>query len=81
MTIATSSKSTYKAMKKIGIIQSNYIPWLGYFDIINSVDTFILFDDVQYTRRDYEIEIKSRHQMVLHGFRYQSPLKEIIIVL
>ncbi len=39
--------------KKVAIIQSNYIPWKGYFDIINSVDEFILFDDVQYTRRDW----------------------------
>ncbi|NER93862.1 MAG: WbqC family protein [Symploca sp. SIO1B1] len=40
-------------MKKIAIVQSNYIPWKGYFDLINSVDEFILFDDVQYTRRDW----------------------------
>ena len=25
-------------MKKIAIIQSNYIPWKGYFDLINSAD-------------------------------------------
>ena len=40
-------------MKKISISQSNYIPWLGYFDLINRVDEFILYDDVQYTRRDW----------------------------
>lgn len=40
-------------MKKIAILQSNYIPWKGYFDIINSVDEFILYDDMQYTRRDW----------------------------
>lgn len=39
--------------KTVAIIQSNYIPWKGYFDIINSVDEFVLFDDVQYTRRDW----------------------------
>jgi len=39
--------------KKIAIIQSNYIPWKGYFDIINTVDEFILYDDVQYTRQDW----------------------------
>jgi hypothetical protein len=39
--------------KKVAIIQSNYIPWKGYFDIINQVDEFILLDDVQYTRRDW----------------------------
>ncbi len=40
-------------MKKVAILQSNYIPWKGYFDIINMVDEFILYDDVQYTRRDW----------------------------
>jgi hypothetical protein len=40
-------------MKKIAIVQSNYIPWKGYFDMIASVDEFILFDDAQYTRRDW----------------------------
>lgn len=40
-------------MKKIAILQSNYIPWKGYFDIINMVDEFIIYDDMQYTRRDW----------------------------
>jgi len=39
--------------KKIAIIQSNYIPWKGYFDIINSVDEFVIYDDVQYTKNDW----------------------------
>jgi len=38
---------------KIIITQSNYIPWKGYFDSIALVDTFILYDDMQYTRRDW----------------------------
>lgn len=40
-------------MKKVAILQSNYIPWKGYFDIINMVDEFILYDDMQYTKRDW----------------------------
>lgn len=40
-------------MKRVAILQSNYIPWKGYFDLINMVDEFILYDDVQYTRRDW----------------------------
>jgi hypothetical protein len=40
-------------MKKIAIVQSNYIPWKGYFDMIASVDEFILYDDMQFTRRDW----------------------------
>jgi hypothetical protein len=39
--------------KKVAILQSNYIPWKGYFDLIASVDEFIIYDDMQYTRRDW----------------------------
>jgi hypothetical protein len=40
-------------MKKVAILQSNYIPWKGYFDLIAAVDEFIVYDDMQYTRRDW----------------------------
>lgn len=40
-------------MKRTAILQSNYIPWKGYFDIINMVDEFIIFDEVQYTKNDW----------------------------
>ncbi|MEM9022739.1 MAG: WbqC family protein [Bacteroidota bacterium] len=39
--------------KRIAIVQSNYIPWKGYFDMINAVDEFVLYDDAQYTKRDW----------------------------
>ena len=39
--------------KKVAILQSNYIPWKGYFDMIAAVDEFIIYDDMQYTRRDW----------------------------
>jgi hypothetical protein len=39
--------------RRVAISQSNYIPWKGYFDFINSVDEFIILDDVQFTKRDW----------------------------
>ena len=39
--------------KKVAILQSSYIPWKGYFDLVNSADEFILFDDAQYTKNDW----------------------------
>mgnify|MGYP000539341168 CR=1 FL=1 len=39
--------------KRVAILQSNYIPWKGYFDLIAAVDEFILYDDMQFTRRDW----------------------------
>jgi hypothetical protein len=38
---------------KVGIIQSNFLPWRGYFDFIREVDLFILHDDLQYTKGDW----------------------------
>lgn len=40
-------------MKSVAVIQSNYIPWKGYFDIIRDVDLFIFYDNVQYTKNDW----------------------------
>jgi hypothetical protein len=38
---------------KIIITQSNYIPWKGYFDAIAACDYFVIYDDMQYTKRDW----------------------------
>lgn len=38
---------------KLAVLQSNYIPWKGYFDIIHDVDLFLFYDEVQYTKNDW----------------------------
>lgn len=38
---------------RVAVLQSNYIPWKGYFDIIHKVDTFVFYDDVQFTKNDW----------------------------
>ncbi len=51
-------------MKKIAILQPNYIPWKGVFDLIDRVDIFIFYDDVQYTVKDW----RSRNRIrTTHG--------------
>lgn len=40
-------------MAKVAVLQSNYLPWKGYFDIIAAVDTFVVYDVVQYTKNDW----------------------------
>lgn len=49
--------------RTVAILQSNYIPWKGYFDIIRQCDEFVIFDEVQYTRRDWRNRnrIKTAH--------------------
>jgi hypothetical protein len=68
-------------MKKIAILQSNYIPWKGYFDIINMVDEFILYDDVQYTKNDWrnrnKIKTKQGIQWITIPVR-QKKLSQLI---
>jgi hypothetical protein len=44
----------------VAICQSNYIPWKGYFDLIRSVDEFILYDDAQFTKNDWRNRNKIR---------------------
>lgn len=41
------------SMRKVAVLQSNYLPWKGYFDIIHDVDSFIFYDEVQYTKNDW----------------------------
>jgi hypothetical protein len=54
-------------MKRVGIIQSNYIPWKGYFDIIHDVDLFVFHDDLQYTKGDW----RNRNRIkTAHGERW-----------
>src|SRR5262245_24354851 len=71
--------------KAIAILQSNYIPWKGYFDIIAGVDEFVIFDEVQFTRRDW----RNRNKVVVDGEvrwltipvkskgRFEAPIDEI----
>ncbi|MCA1568902.1 MAG: WbqC family protein [Chloroflexi bacterium] len=51
--MSSPSSSRSEPGKTVAIIQSNYIPWKGYFDVIAAVDEFFLYDTVQYTRRDW----------------------------
>jgi len=48
--------------KKVAILQSNYIPWKGYFDLINMADEFIFYDEVQFTKNDW----RNRNKIKTH---------------
>ncbi len=38
---------------RLAVLQSNYIPWKGYFDLMAMSDMFIVYDSVQYTKNDW----------------------------
>lgn len=40
-------------MSKVIITQSNYIPWKGYFSAMREATHLVLYDDMQYTKRDW----------------------------
>lgn len=42
-----------KQVKRLAILQSNYLPWKGYFRIIRESDLFIFYDDVKFTKNDW----------------------------
>ena len=53
-------------MKSVLITQSNYIPWKAYFDGINIVDIFVVYDDMQYTKRDWRNRNQIKTPQGLH---------------
>lgn len=54
------------AGRKVAILQSNYIPWKGYFDLINLADEFILLDEAQYSKGDWRNrnKVKTAHGLL-----------------
>ena len=73
--------------KRIAVVQSSYIPWKSYFDVIRAVDEFILLDDVQFTRRDWRscnrIKTKDGPQWlsipVQPKGRYRQRIEDIVV--
>lgn len=71
-------------MKKVAVVQSNYIPWKGYFDMLAAADEFVLYDDMQYTRRDWRNrnQIKTPHGLhwltvpVIVKGRYRQKIRD-----
>lgn len=49
----TFDKNIVFQLKTVVILQSNYIPWKGYFDLIHDADEFIFYDEVKYTKNDW----------------------------
>lgn len=38
---------------RVAVLQSNYLPWRGYFDIIQQSELFVFYDDVKFTKNDW----------------------------
>lgn len=74
-------------MKRIAILQSNYLPWKGYFDLMAYVDEFVFYDEVQYTKSDWRNRnrIKTPQGLqwltvpVRFDFRHRTPVCDVEI--
>jgi len=42
-------------MKTAAIMQPTYIPWMGYFDLIDQCDIFVFLDNVQLVKRSWQV--------------------------
>lgn len=59
---------------KIGIMQPYFMPYIGYWQLINAVDKFVLLDDVNYIMRGYI----NRNHILLNGrlYRFTIPIEK-----
>ena len=59
------------------ILQPHYLPWVGYFSMIKSVDMFIFFDDVQFIKREWKNRNKIRKTNESSDYTWLSvPIKK-----
>lgn len=68
-------------LNKVAILQSNYIPWKGYFDVIAKSDIFVIYDEVQYTKNDWRnrnlIKTKNGLQWITIAVKQESSSQKI----
>ena len=59
---------------KLAIMQPYFFPYLGYFSLIDSVDTFVVYDDVNFIRRGW---VNRNNFLGKQGvYRYTLPVKK-----
>lgn len=58
---------------KIGIMQPYFFPYIGYFQLIQSVDLFVVYDNIKYTKKGWI----NRNRMLQNGkdVMFSLPLK------
>lgn len=72
---------------RICIIQSCYIPWKGFFDLIGRCDEYVIFDSAQFVKRHWHNRnrIKTANGVewltipVVTKGRFDQPIEEVLI--
>lgn len=59
---------------KVAIMQPYFLPYIGYFQLINAVDAFVVYDNIQYTKKGWI----NRNRMLSNGKdeMFSIPLKK-----
>jgi len=57
----------------VGVMQSYFFPYIGYFQLIKSVDVFVIYDNIKYTKKGWI----NRNRMLQNGkdVMFSLPLK------
>lgn len=84
--IATASGSA-PSTKRVAVIQSAYIPWKGFFDLVARCDEYVIFDGVQFAKRHWHNRnrIKTSQGLrwltipVLTKARFEQPIEEVMV--
>ena len=50
-------------MVKVGIMQPYFMPYIGYWQLINAVDIFVILDDVNYIKKGWI----NRNRILING--------------
>lgn len=72
---------------RIAISQSMYFPWKGFLELLSSVDTFVVYDDVQFSKGSYtnRVQIKSPNgkqswlTIPMQGLKFGQKINEIFL--
>ena len=49
--------------KRVAIMQPYFLPYIGYFHLVNSVDEFVIYDNIQYTKKGWI----NRNRILVNG--------------
>jgi hypothetical protein len=67
---------------KLAIMQPYFIPYIGYFQLINSVDKFIIYDNIKYTKKGWinrnRILVNGKDQLITLPIKKDSDYLNII---
>ncbi len=74
-------------MRRIAIIQSAYIPWRGFFDLIDRCDQYVIYDQMQFVKRHWHNRNRIRTPQgagwltipVVSKSRFEQPIDEVVV--